>query len=372
MAHQKHVKLEKPSGGQWGRTEVAILGAPCGEIKSLVAELGPALAKNHRLAYVDADHDASNDDQWTSLNYGVSEQLTNKISHYELQMNREQPHYFNMADLVLVNGNHFTAITQIAWVHPKKSLEKKLAKLTNVGLVILDDAVNELPGFLATHLQGQDIRIVKRNEAGQIIDYLHGLLKANTPPLYGLVLTGGRSTRMQQDKSHLVYHQDQPQYQYLAGLLAENCREVYLSVRDEKQAAEYNMPAITDKFIGLGPYGGILSALQHNPNAAWMVVAVDLPFLDDTTLNYLASQRDTSQVATCFIDPQGEFPEPLITIWEPRAYPVLLNFLSRGYSCPRKVLINSPVKVLQERNPTALTNVNTPKELAAIRQQING
>ena len=58
MTHQKHAKLARPNGGQWGRTEVAIMGAPCGEIKKLVGELTNSLANQFQVAYVDADHNA--------------------------------------------------------------------------------------------------------------------------------------------------------------------------------------------------------------------------------------------------------------------------------------------------------------------------
>ena len=153
--------------------------------------------------------------------------------------------------------------------------------------------------------------------------------------------------------------------------LADHCESVFISVRDDEQAKEFKEETITDKFIGLGPYGGILSAMQYNPNAAWLVIAVDLPFLDRETIEHLVSKRNTSRAATCFIDPQNEFPEPLISIWEPRAYPIMLDFLSKGYSCPRKVLINSDVEVLKERNPRALTNVNTPEDLALALKQLN-
>ena len=170
---------------------------------------------------------------------------------------------------------------------------------------------------------------------------------------------------MQADKSQLVYHNNLPQHEYLTNLLGNFCENVFVSVRDESQAAEYDREVITDKFIGLGPYGGILSAFQYKPDSAWLVVAVDLPYLDEATISNLVINRNTSKVATCFIDPKNEFPEPLISIWEPRAYPILLDFLSKGYSCPRKALINSDVNVILERDLKALTNVNTPEELEA-------
>ena len=65
-----------------------------------------------------------------------------------------------------------------------------------------------------------------------------------------------------------------------------------------------------------------------------------------------------------YIDRKNEFPEPLISIWEPKAYPILLNFLARGYSCPRKALINSDVEVVTDREESILTNVNNPEDLS--------
>ena len=67
-------------------------------------------------------------------------------------------------------------------------------------------------------------------------------------------------------------------------------------------------------------------------------------------------------MATAFYDSDNKFPEPLITIWEARAYPILLQFLSQGYSCPRKVLINSDIELLAAPNVSELKNVNYPHE----------
>ena len=76
----------------------------------------------------------------------------------------------------------------------------------------------------------------------------------------------------------------------------------------------------------------------------------------------LVNHRNPTKLATCFYNPETEFPEPLITIWEPKAYPVLLEFLSQGYSCPRKVLINTDIEMIQMKDPTKMTNANTDEE----------
>ena len=371
MAHQKHAKLEKPIGGRWGRTEVAILGAPCSDIKELSGQIIKALSPTWKIAYVDAEHNTSANNDWSALNYGAASHLTDKINYFSVESSKIQSQFNNAADLVILNGNHFKAEKQIAWVHPKKSLENKLDKLSDVGLLIIDDTIDICPEFLTKHLKDQTYLTVRRSDTKTIINYLSKNLIDGTPPLNGLVLIGGNSSRMKQDKSRLVFHDGVAQVDFMHNLLIKYCDQVFISVRDGQQAESIARETIIDKFIGLGPYGGILSAFQYNPNTAWLVVAVDLPFVNENAIENLIEKRNIHKTATCFIDGNDKFPEPLITIWEPRAYPLLLDFLARGISCPRKALINSDVELITSRDPLMLTNVNTPEELESSLLKIN-
>ncbi|NJN80809.1 MAG: NTP transferase domain-containing protein, partial [Anaerolineales bacterium] len=134
-----------------------------------------------------------------------------------------------------------------------------------------------------------------------------------------------------------------------------------------------NHTVIIDTFLELGPYGAILSAFREDPNAAWLVLACDLPLLDVETLQFLIENRNASLTATSFKSPESKegFPEPLIAIWEPRAYPTLLQFLAQGISCPRKVLINSEIELLIPPSEAALTNINTLAERKALLTQLH-
>jgi molybdopterin-guanine dinucleotide biosynthesis protein A len=85
----------------------------------------------------------------------------------------------------------------------------------------------------------------------------------------------------------------------------------------------------------------------------------------------LADNRNTATIATAYQSQQNEFPEPLITIYEPKSYSALLQFLAQGYSCPRKVLINSDITLLQSPKDDALANVNTPDELDRIKRVLH-
>ena len=120
---------------------------------------------------------------------------------------------------------------------------------------------------------------------------------------------------------------------------------------------------------GMGPFGAIISAMMSDPESAWLVLACDLPNLDLTTLQALIEKRNPTKVATAVRGHGNPFPEPLISIYEPRAYPRMLQFLSLGYACSRKVLINSDVELWDIDDNELILNVNTVEEKKAFMAQ---
>lgn len=185
--------------------------------------------------------------------------------------------------------------------------------------------------------------------------------------LNGLVLAGGKSTRMGHDKSVINWHGKEQKY-YLADILKQHCDEVFISCReDQVRDIDGSYKTITDKFTDAGPSTGILSALSQDKHAAWLVIACDLPLIDEQTLNDLIERRATDKVATTYKSPHDGLPEPLITIWEPKSKEVLLSFKEKGYSCPRKALINSDTQIIEPANAEALINANTPEDAEHVR-----
>ncbi len=189
-------------------------------------------------------------------------------------------------------------------------------------------------------------------------------------PLYGLVLTGGRSQRMGQDKASLDYH-GQSQVRRAVDLLKPFCTQVFVSCREDQaqDPDRRDFPQIRDRFLDFGPLSGILSAQFQEPGAAWLVTAVDLPSLDHSTLEFLIKHRNPFKFATAFRGFE-DLPEPLCTVYEPKSRQRLLQFLAQGYRCPRKMLINSPVQVLDPPDPRTLQNINSPDERERILNDI--
>ena len=361
-SHQKHAKLKKPELGHFGRHELAILGTPCGHIKRLTEYLVTSLTDCGPIGFVDADHKAAALDAPQALTF--TDKINFRRFDYLGSFNAFQlKPYFDQCELVLVNGNHFKANAQIVIIDSKKPLERKLDRLTNPILVVKKEPDEIIPDYLESYLV--DLPVLEWEDQQGIADIVSRWYKARIPSLKGLVLAGGKSVRMKQDKGAIEYH-GVTQRRYVHDQLQSLDVPSLISCRPE-QATDMNddLPVLPDTVQGLGPMGALLSAFREDPDSAWLAIACDLPFLTIGTIEYLISNRDHSKMATTFQSPFDEFPEPLITIWEPRSYPILLNFLSQGYSCPRKALINSDVSILQAPNPKDLSNINHPEEYEA-------
>jgi molybdopterin-guanine dinucleotide biosynthesis protein A len=174
---------------------------------------------------------------------------------------------------------------------------------------------------------------------------------------------------MGKDKGALDYR-GKPHREFTADLIAPRCDKTFLSCRgDQVDSIDSSYELLADSFLELGPYGAMLSAFRVNPNVAWLVLACDLPLIDEATIEHLIASRDPQRTATAFRNVHDGFPEPLITIWEPRSYPTLLGYLGQGRCCPRKVLINADVQLLDPPVPDALENANAPEDLERLKPQ---
>jgi molybdenum cofactor guanylyltransferase len=182
-------------------------------------------------------------------------------------------------------------------------------------------------------------------------------------PIFGLVLAGGRSARMQRDKAALTYH-GRTQLEWAMSLLQPHVGRVFVSVRPDQTAdpVRARFEQIVDTEKDLGPIAGIMAAQAKYPQSAWLVIACDLPFLDEGTLTHLLRGRQPDKLATAYRSSHDGLPEPLCAIYEPASREPLLAHLATGKICPRKFLINSDVEVIDQPNAQALANVNTPEE----------
>jgi molybdopterin-guanine dinucleotide biosynthesis protein A len=187
-----------------------------------------------------------------------------------------------------------------------------------------------------------------------------------TDTIYGLVLAGGESRRMGRDKALLV-RDGHSQLAHIAALLEGITERVYVSSRQDQQddPERSRFENIVDRYEGIGPIAGILSAMDAQPNADWLVVACDLPNIDEATLSFLIEKSNRKQPFTAFKSNFDGLPEPLCALYRCGSDAIIRRFVEDGIVCPRKILIRSDTLLLEQPNPVALDNINTPDDLAS-------
>ena len=182
--------------------------------------------------------------------------------------------------------------------------------------------------------------------------------------VYGLVLAGGESRRMGRDKA-LLDRGGVSQLRFAADLLEPCVDRVFVSTRaeqkDEAERRQYDQ--IVDRYEGLGPVAGILSAMDEHPDVDWLVVACDLPNIDARTVLYLLDHRATSKPFVAYSSSHDGLPEPLCALYRQGSDGIVREFVEDGVHCPRKILIRSDTLLLDQPNPRSLDNVNTPEDL---------
>lgn len=183
----------------------------------------------------------------------------------------------------------------------------------------------------------------------------------------GLVLAGGYSTRMKQDKATLDYH-GKPQCQHVFEMLQTCCQEVFVSA---KSGAAFGLPTLQDPadFGDIGPIAGLCAAFRHS-KAAWLVVAVDYPFFAAADIEYLLSHRTPNACASVYFNPESGFFEPFLGVYEADFSEILTTELSNGnHSLQRIIRMHAAHRVIPER-PNAIQSVDTPEAYAAALHQI--
>lgn len=380
--HTKHTNLIRRDNDNFAPNEISILGTNCGNISDLVHKVSQKLS-NYKLAYFDASH-ANNVDANKLSAYTFHHQGNLQITTSGNVNKFEQRLQFAQYDYVFINGNHYQGAKQIIILDEAKeaSVLKRLDQLDDIQFIIKLKPETEYFSFLEEKYPNIKNKICYNiDEVDKIANHLNNLIQEKIAPVKGLVLVGGKSTRMGTDKSELNYF-GKPQKEIAKELLENNNLETFYSVRlfDSAQGDSQHSNVISseveksqeipDVFYNLGPFGGICSAFQKDPNSAWLVLATDVPFVNDDIIQLLLKHRNSSKAATAIKGKNKEFAEPLITIYEPKAYPILLQYLAQGYSCPRKMLINSDVEIV-EIDDDFIRNVNTPEEFEVVKKEIN-
>jgi molybdopterin-guanine dinucleotide biosynthesis protein A len=188
-----------------------------------------------------------------------------------------------------------------------------------------------------------------------------------TKRITGVVLAGGKSTRMGRDKALLPY-----QGKHLIDAPIEKLQLIFssvvLSVRNSADFADYSLPKIEDRYPEIGPIGGITSVLQSGVKRAFFV-ACDMPFLNEELIEFLCGFDDADSVIPVW---KGR-PEVLHSIYSEAVIPHLEEAISKKRYKITDALKNVAVRYIKEEEirqfdslGNSFRNVNTPSDYEMI------
>ncbi len=183
----------------------------------------------------------------------------------------------------------------------------------------------------------------------------------NASDLLGIVLSGGRSSRMGQDKSTLAHTAGNSFLQHAIDRFDGICDRVFVCGGETDRAT-----VLADQTPGLGPIGGIVTALEHAQTlgcAACFVTPVDMPLLTANYLWQLCQSWQATEQLTVAISETEQRLQPLVAIYPTSIAQAMTNVsqsddrsLMRWLSQQRLVTI--PL------SDTACQNINTPEDFA--------
>jgi len=145
-------------------------------------------------------------------------------------------------------------------------------------------------------------------------------------PTSAVVLAGGRSSRLGQDKAFLRIN-GQFLIERILEKLAQLSDEVIVVTNETEKYAQFEAIVVGDVFPGTGALGGIYSGLRAASSNHSLVVACDMPFLNLSLLRYMQGLAPNYDVV---IPRVGELTEALHAFYSRDCLPLIEERLRTG------------------------------------------
>ncbi|RYD55990.1 MAG: molybdenum cofactor guanylyltransferase [Sphingobacteriales bacterium] len=190
--------------------------------------------------------------------------------------------------------------------------------------------------------------------------------------LYGLVVCGGKSSRMGTDKSMLDYH-GQPQRYHLCDMLSSLCERVFISCNEQQSPSipgQYAVVTDAPEYADAGPMTAVLSAFNAHPNADFLVVGCDYPFISKQDLLELFNVSYDALNTAAFYNSTFSCYEPLLAIYRSDARERLQDNFKRSRHSLSRFLLDIDASRIIPRKSETIKSVDTYEEYAEAKDII--
>jgi molybdopterin-guanine dinucleotide biosynthesis protein A len=181
-----------------------------------------------------------------------------------------------------------------------------------------------------------------------------------------VILIGGKGRRLGKDKLKLKVG-DEFILRHTFMLLQKIFDETPMLVGGVNSQKIGGLPVIKDAVNGVGPMGGLYTALLHTDKRFVFLTACDMPFIDERLLNYMYGELDIS--VDIYIPRFKNYIEPLFAFYNRNLLNAVKSHIDEGKLPLRSLLENARVQYLSEeeiikfdRELMTFFNVNTKED----------
>ena len=171
-----------------------------------------------------------------------------------------------------------------------------------------------------------------------------------------IILAGGESQRMGEDKAHLPV-QGRTLIEFILNQLRPHFSEILLSARSEADFPGLGVRVIADKEPGRGPLMGIASAIAASANDLNFVQACDIPYIDLTIVKQLLD--NSADVEVVMPQTPTGFYEPLFAVYRRSALSAMNEILAHERGKPICIIERCRTSFVLLDREREIQNLNT-------------
>ena len=188
----------------------------------------------------------------------------------------------------------------------------------------------------------------------------------------GVILAGGKSRRMGEDKRYLVVG-EQTLLERGLGVIRSIFQEVLIVIAQDSPPLDVDAKVVRDLLPDCGSLGGLYTGLMQATTPWIFVVACDMPFLDQAVIDQFTSRRATADIVMAKLDARLH---PMHALYGKRCLPALEQMIQARQLKIQEIVSQSSLRVQYVTEAELLTidpswrsfqNVNTPSDLEAAR-----
>ena len=194
-------------------------------------------------------------------------------------------------------------------------------------------------------------------------------MKSATADITGIILAGGKSSRMRREKG-LILFEGKPFLQHIIDAIKPLVTEIII-VSSNPDYDQFAFKRVEDVFQDAGPIAGLHAGLSNSKTKNNLVLSCDVPMITTDLMSKLIQYQNEDYDIIQF-ESRGKT-IPLIALYKKRCASKCIDFLSKGEKRLRKLVLSLNTKTIsiKENEHFLVKNINTVEDLNAITNAIN-